>query len=139
EGRGKRAAFALGAEGIEMGERFIATRECIDAHAAYKQAILDADEYATVVIKRTLGTPARALRSPWTEEILGIEAKQGGYESLKNHISGEANKRYIHQGDEAAGFGWSGQGAARISNIPTVEALFHSIIQEAETIRKKWS
>src|SRR5699024_9763894 len=65
DGRGMMAAFALGAEGIEMGTRFIATRECIDAHAAYKQAILDADEYVTVVIKRTLGTPARAVRSVW--------------------------------------------------------------------------
>lgn len=139
DGRGMMAAFSLGAEGIEMGTRFIATQECIDAHAAYKQAIIDADEQATVVVKRTLGMPARALKNSWTEQILEIEGRQEGYDSLKSHISGKANKRYIDEGDGTAGFGWSGQGAAIISDIPTVDALFHSIIQEAETIRKKWA
>lgn len=139
DGRGMMAAFALGAEGIEMGTRFIATQECIAAHPVYKQAILDANEHATVVIKRTLGAPARALRNSWTDQILEIEAKQEGYESLKNYISGKANKRYIHEGEDTAGFGWAGQGAARIRDIPTVQALFQSMIQEAETIRKKWS
>ncbi len=60
DGRSMMAAFALGAEGIEMGTRFIAAKECVDAHPAYKQALMDAKEDATVVIKRSLGTPARA-------------------------------------------------------------------------------
>lgn len=139
DGRGMMAALALGAEGIEMGTRFIATQACTDAHPAYKQAILDADENATVVIKRSLGMPARAIKNMWTEQILEIEEKQEGYESLKNYISGEANKRYIHKGDETTGFGWSGQGAARIHDIPTVDELIQSIIQEAEAIKKKWA
>jgi len=138
DGRGMMAALALGAEGIEMGTRFIATKECIDAHPEYKRAILDADEHATVVIKRSIGAPARAIKNDWTDQILEIEAKQEGYESLKNHISGEANKRYIHNGNEMAGFGWAGQGSARINDVPTVEELFHTMMQEAENIRKKW-
>lgn len=138
DGRGMMAAFALGAEGIEMGTRFIATKECIDAHQAYKQALLDADENATVVIKRSLGTPARALKNPWTDEILEIEKENGDYESLKTHISGEANKAYIHEGNEAEGFGWAGQGAARIQDIPTVNELIDNIIAEADSIRKNW-
>src|SRR5699024_5592775 len=60
DGRGHMAAMAHGAEGIEMGTRLIATKECVHAHELYKKAILDADENATVVIKRSLGTPARA-------------------------------------------------------------------------------
>src|SRR5699024_6522498 len=59
DGRGMMAALALGAEGIEMGTRFIATKECLDAHDVYKQAILDANEKSTVVIKRSIGAPAR--------------------------------------------------------------------------------
>lgn len=139
DGRGLMAAFALGAEGIEMGTRFIATQECVDAHAAYKQAILDADEESTTVIKRSIGAPARALKGDWTEKILKIEQEQAGYESLKDYISGKANKRFIHDGDFDAGFGWSGQGAARINNIPTVEELIQTMIKEAEEIRKQWS
>ncbi|MBP1968241.1 enoyl-[acyl-carrier protein] reductase II [Virgibacillus natechei] len=139
DGRGMMAAFALGAEGIEMGTRFITTKECVDAHVSYKQAILDADENATVVIKRSIGMPARALENPWTEQILNIEKREQGYDSLKDYISGEANKHYIYDGDESKGFGWAGQGAARIKDIPTVSQLMESIIEEAEIVRKNWS
>lgn len=138
DGRGMMAGLALGAEGIEMGTRFIATEECIDAHPSYKQAILDADENATVVIKRSLGTPARALKNPWTDEILKIETLDQGYESLKDHIGGKANKRFIYEGEGSNGFGWAGQGAARINDVPTVEQLIKSIIKEATGIKEKW-
>src|SRR5690625_1490775 len=138
DGRGLMAAFALGADGIEMGTRFIATKECVHAHESYKQAILDADENATTVIKRSIGAPARALRNKWTDEILEIEVDEAGYESIKDYISGEANKRYIHDGKENQGFGWSGQGAASITDIPSVKELFENIIHEAEEIRKRW-
>ncbi|MGM8211890.1 NAD(P)H-dependent flavin oxidoreductase [Virgibacillus sp. W0430] len=138
DGRGLMAALALGADGIEMGTRFIATKECVTAHPVYKQAIIDADENATTVIKKSIGAPARALKGRWTEQILEIEADKNGYESLKDYISGEANKRFIHDGKETEGFGWAGQGAARIHDIPTVEQLMKSIINEAELIRKKW-
>ena len=112
DGRGLMAALSLGAEGVEMGTRFIATAECIDAHENYKKAIVDADENATVVIKRSLGRPARALKNKWTNEIMEIEKLEQGYNSLKNHISGEANRRYIYEGDADEGFGWAGQSAA---------------------------
>ncbi|MFB4167641.1 NAD(P)H-dependent flavin oxidoreductase [Virgibacillus sp. JSM 102003] len=139
DGRSMMAALSLGAEGIEMGTRFIATKECIDAHPVYKQALVAADENATVVIKRSLGTPARALKNPWTDKILGIEQEHGNYEALKAYISGEANKQYIHKGEEAEGFGWAGQGAARIQDIPSVKELINSIISEADFIKGKWT
>jgi len=139
DGRGLMAALALGAEGIEMGTRFIATQECVHAHEKYKQHILDADENSTVVVKRSLGAPARALKNEWTDKILELEKEYGDYESLKDYISGEANKRYIHDGHFNEGFGWAGQGAARIHNIPTVAELFDDIITEATEIRKKWT
>lgn len=139
DGRGLMAALALGAEGIEMGTRFIATKECVHAHDAYKQAILNSDEQSTVVIKRSIGAPARAIANEWTDKILEIEKQNGGYEALKTYISGEANKEFIHKGHEDRGFGWSGQGAALIHDIPSVEELIQSIIHEAEVIRKKWA
>lgn len=139
DGRGFMAALALGAEGIEMGTRFIATKE-IQSHINYKQAILSADEGDTVVIKRSLGTPARALRSPFTENILSLEEKYGNnYEKLKDYISGEVNQKYIHSGNESSGFGWAGQGASRIHQILSVKDLISSIIDEADQIRGKWS
>src|SRR5690625_3112739 len=132
DGRGFMAALSLGAEGIEMGTRFIATQECIHAHQIYKRAIVEADDTSTVVIKRSIGAPARALKNEWTEQILAIEKDNPGYELLKDYISGTANKRYIHDGRESEGFGWAGQGVSRINDIPTVAELFSRIIKEVE-------
>ncbi|GEL76028.1 NAD(P)H-dependent flavin oxidoreductase [Tenuibacillus multivorans] len=139
DGRGLMAALALGADGIEMGTRFIATQECIHAHKSYKQTLLNADEKSTVMIKKSIGAPARALRNQWTDQILELEEQEAGYEGLKDYISGEANKRYIHEGKHDEGFAWAGQVAMRINHIPTVKELFESIKQEISTIQNKWT
>ena len=70
DGRGWMAAHALGAEGIEMGTRFIATKECVHASEAYKNALINSEETDTYVIKRSIGAPARAIKNSWTEKIL---------------------------------------------------------------------
>ncbi|MEB1809927.1 MAG: nitronate monooxygenase family protein [Bacillaceae bacterium] len=139
DGKGLMAALALGAEGIEMGTRFIATKECIHAHESYKQKLVDASEADTVVIKRSIGAPARAIKNEWTERILQVEEENPTYESLKNFISGEANKKYIYEGNESEGFGWAGQVMGRIKDIPTVHELFDRMVKEGEEIRKTWS
>ncbi|GIO22345.1 nitronate monooxygenase family protein [Oceanobacillus sp. J11TS1] len=139
DGRGLMAALSLGAEGIEMGTRFIATKE-VQTHMNYKQAILSADEGDTVVIKRSLGTPARALRNAFTDKILSLEEKYGNdYEQLKAYISGEVNQKYIQSGEDSLGFGWAGQAVSRIHQIFSVKELMDSIMNEAEQIREKWS
>ncbi|MDE5413127.1 NAD(P)H-dependent flavin oxidoreductase [Alkalihalobacterium chitinilyticum] len=139
DGKGLMAALALGAEGIEMGTRFIATKECIHAHESYKQKLVDASEADTVVIKRSIGAPARAIKNVWTEKILQVEEENPTYESLKNLISGEANKKYIYEGNESEGFGWAGQVMGRIKDIPTVQELFNRMIKEGQEIRTTWS
>jgi NADH:quinone reductase (non-electrogenic) len=139
DGRGLMAALSLGAEGIEMGTRFIATKECVHAHEAYKKAIVESDETNTVVIKRTLGAPGRAIRNKWTEQILKIEQENGTYEHLKDYISGKANKRYANEGKLDEGFAWAGQAIGLIKDVPTVNELFNRMIQQANEIRKKWS
>lgn len=138
DGRGWMAAHALGAEGIEMGTRFIATKECVDASEAYKEALLASTEADTTIIKRSIGAPARALRNEFTEKILEIEEKTPTYEALKEYISGTANKRFIYNGDRNQGFGWAGQVTGMIHDIPTVEDLINRMVAEAESIRLKW-
>ncbi|MCM3587037.1 nitronate monooxygenase family protein [Mesobacillus maritimus] len=139
DGRGLMAALSLGAEGIEMGTRFIATKECIHAHKAYKQRLVNGTENDTVVIKRRIGAPARAISNEWTNKIIELENKYGNYESLKEYISGEANKKYIYKGDEQAGFAWAGQVMGLINDVPTVEELITRMVREAESIREKWN
>jgi NADH:quinone reductase (non-electrogenic) len=139
DGRGLMAALSLGAEGIEMGTRFIATKECVHANDLYKKRLIEGSEANTVVIKRTLGAPARAISNTWTNKILEIEKEYGNYEQLKSYISGQANKRYIYDGIEDEGFAWAGQVMGLIKDIPTVSDLFNRIITEAEQIREKWA
>lgn len=138
DGRGLMAALALGAEGIEMGTRFITTKECIHAHAAYKQAIIDSSEKDTVVIKKSLGAPGRAIHNPLTDIILGMEDNNCTYEDLKDYISGVRNKAFIYNGDSEAGFGWAGQVVGIIKDEPTVEQLFSRMLAEAAAIRERW-
>jgi NADH:quinone reductase (non-electrogenic) len=139
DGRGWMAAHALGAEGIEMGTRFIATKECVHASQPYLDALLNSSETGTTVIKRTLGTPARALTGPWTEKIIDLEAQSADYEMLKDYISGKANQKFIHDGDVENGYGWAGQVSGLITDVPTVEELFERMIKEAEKIRDGWN
>jgi len=138
DGRGWMAAQALGAEGIEMGTRFIATKECVDASEAYKEALLASSEADTTIIKRSIGAPARALRNDFTAKILEIEEKTPTYEALKDFIGGAANKRFIYDGKNDQGFGWAGQVTGMIHDIPTVQELMNRMVAEAESIRVKW-
>lgn len=138
DGRGWMAAHALGAEGIEMGTRFIATKECVHASNAYLEALLQSSETDTTIIKRSIGAPARALKNPFTEKILNIENETPTYEALKTYISGEANKKFIYDGDPTSGFGWAGQVTGLIKDVPTVSELINRMVAEATEIRVKW-
>ncbi len=138
DGRGWMAAHALGADGIEMGTRFIATKECVHASEAYKEALLTSTESDTTVIKRSIGAPARVLSNDFTEKILRIEGETPTYEALKDYISGKANKRYIYDGDASQGYGWAGQVTGMISDVPTVAELIERMVVQATEIRLKW-
>lgn len=132
DGRGLAAALALGAEGIEMGTRFIATKECVHAHAAYKESLIKATEHDTSVIKRTLGTPARVVRTKGSDAILERELAGEGYEGLKELISGTRNRTFIYEGDDENGFGWAGQVVGLIDDVPSVQELFDRIVLQAK-------
>ncbi|OUN00006.1 MAG: 2-nitropropane dioxygenase [Paenibacillaceae bacterium ZCTH02-B3] len=138
DGRGLMAAFALGAEGIEMGTRFIATKECVRAHPKYIEAILKGTETDTVVIKRSIGTPGRAVRTPFVQRILDAESTGGGFEAIRDQVSGERNRKFIHEGDETEGFGWAGQGIGLIRELLSVQELFDRMVREAAEVSRKW-
>ncbi|MBS2968810.1 nitronate monooxygenase [Metabacillus sp. KIGAM252] len=138
DGRGLMASLAFGAEGIEMGTRFIAVKECVHAHINYKQDLINSSEIGTVLIKKSIGAPARALTNEWTDTILQLEEQKSGYEGLKGYIDGQANKKYIYEGKRSEGFGWGGQSAGLIHDIPTVQELFDRMLKEGESIRNTW-
>jgi len=133
DARGFAAALALGAAGIEMGTRFVATRECV-AHAAYKEALIRADERATVVIERSVGRPGRVLDSPGARKILAAEAGATSIEELLPLIEGNVNRRGAHDGDLEEGFVWAGQVIGLIDDAPPVAELIERMVSGAAAI-----
>lgn len=133
DGRGLVAALALGAEGIEMGTRFLAVKEC-PAHPNYQQLLLQAKENETVIVERTIGRPARVLNTGGAQRILEAEARGATLEELLPLISGKVNAKAALEGDLDAGFVYAGQGVGLIQDIPTVAELFERILTEAQSI-----
>lgn len=132
DGYGLLAALALGAEGIEMGTRFLATEEC-PVHPQYKEALLAAAENETTVIGRSIGAPGRVLPGRLVEEILRREQQGASLEELLPLIAGSRNRLGALSGDLDHGYVWAGQGVGLIRDIPRVAALVERIMDEARS------
>ncbi|HEU5199880.1 MAG TPA: nitronate monooxygenase [Ktedonobacterales bacterium] len=144
DGRGLAAALALGAEGVEMGTRFVAVQENV-AHQHYKEALVQAQETDTVIIERTLGRPARVLKGPLVERILEIErdleqrgaAREESLDALLPYIMGTVNTRAALEGVMEEGFVWAGQVAGLIQDIPAAGDLVRRMVLEASIITQR--
>lgn len=130
DGRGLVAALALGAEGIEMGTRFVAVAES-PAHPAYKQALLQAEATDTIIVERSIGRPARVLQGGGAQRILEAEGRGATLEDLLPLISGQVNARAALEGQLDEGFVYAGQGVGLIRDVPTVAELFARMLAEA--------
>jgi NAD(P)H-dependent flavin oxidoreductase YrpB (nitropropane dioxygenase family) len=130
DGRGLAAALALGAEGAELGTRFVATREC-RAHEAYKRALVEAIETDTVIVERSIGRPARILKGPQATRILEAEAAGATLEELLPLISGRVSALGALEGDLEHGFVWASQGSGLIHDVPSVSELVGRLVAEA--------
>ena len=120
DARGYRAALALGAEGVQMGTRFIATKECI-AHSLYKTTILDSDETGTGLVN--MGRfQIRALRTNLVERLIR------GDETTLPDFAGQVMENAWIKGDVEAGVLPAGQVAGLISDVPSVREVINEIV-----------
>ncbi len=129
-GQGLLAALALGAEGVEMGTRFVATREA-HAHDAYKQALAAAAPQDTRLIKRSLGIPGRVLDSPYVQRILAAEQAGAPKEEIIALVRGEVNARGTDDGDLADSFVWAGQCVGLIGAVEPAGTVVQRMAAEA--------
>ena len=129
-GAGLLAALALGAEGVEMGTRFVATTEA-RAHANYKQALATAQPQDTRIIKRTLGMPGRTLDSAHVRTILAAEAAGASKEDILPMILGAMNAIGTDQGELDQGFVWAGQCVGLIDDIIPAGEVIARMVAEA--------
>jgi enoyl-[acyl-carrier protein] reductase II len=130
DGKGLAAALMLGAAGVQLGTRLIATKEA-PFHPSYKQRLLDAVENETVILGRSVGQVRRVLKAPYANSIIELERsgldpeRYSDMTSEVHHIIGAI------KGDAVNGFMNSGQVAGLIEHIPTVKELLDSMMNDA--------
>ncbi|MEM2135988.1 MAG: nitronate monooxygenase [Candidatus Jordarchaeaceae archaeon] len=129
------AALALGAQGIQMGTRFLATQES-DFHINYKKFIVESGEWSDMVAPGVYG-PARCLRNKGAEEIIKLEAEGSLPEEELNKLKDQRLWASERDGDVVNGLVSAGQVVSRINNIPSVSEVIENIICEAAEIIKK--
>lgn len=130
DGRGFAAAFMLGAEGVQMGTRFLLAKEC-NIHRNYKDRLIKAGDLDTVVTGRRLGHPIRSLKTPFSREYAKAEYSDISDEELEK--MGEGTVRLaVQEGDVSGGTFLAGQAAAMISKEQSAEEIVKEICEEAE-------
>lgn len=136
DGRGMAAALAMGADGINMGTRFMVTKEA-PIHEKVKQAMVDASELDTALIYRSLRNTARVFKNSIAEKVLEIEAQSGGntnFEDIRPLVQGVKGRELFEEGDLDRGIWSAGMVVGLIDDIPSCEELIERIVTEAETI-----
>lgn len=132
DGRGLAAALALGADGIQMGTRFVCSDECV-AHLAYKQAIVGAGDRSTEVTGRSTGHPVRAIRNPFTREFAKLEAAGTLVDELERLGAGRYPAAAI-KGDVTRGTLIAGEISGLIRDIRPVSDILRTTVEDAERI-----
>ncbi|HZZ30778.1 MAG TPA: nitronate monooxygenase family protein [Phenylobacterium sp.] len=133
DARGLVAALALGAEGINMGTRFMATVES-PIHPNIKQQIVDNDERATELIFRTMHNTSRVAKNVISTQVVAMEREGAKFEDVRELVAGTRGRSVYEVGDNDAGIWSAGQIQGLIHDIPTCAELIHRIVREAEEI-----
>jgi enoyl-[acyl-carrier protein] reductase II len=135
DGRGLAAMLSLGAYGVQMGTRFIATKEA-PFHDLYKKRVIEAHDAATVIVGRNYGRIRRVMNTDYAQELLEKEHSGVSLEEFARMTTEEQHKLGAIEGDEKRGFMNAGQIAGMIQTIPTVAQLISSIVEDAKATIK---
>jgi NADH:quinone reductase (non-electrogenic) len=133
DARGLVAALALGAEGVNMGTRFMCTAES-PIHERIKQAIVAADERRTDLIFRSFRNTERVHRNAISRQVVEIEKAGGAFEDVRSLVSGARGRLVYENGDPDAGIWCSGLSQALIHDVPTCAELIDRLIGEAASL-----
>ncbi|WP_413768457.1 NAD(P)H-dependent flavin oxidoreductase [Rhodococcus pyridinivorans] len=133
DSRGLVAALALGADGVNMGTRFMCTVESPVAHEV-KEQIVRNTELDTKLIFRTLRNTARVATNAVSEEVVEIESRGAEFGDIAHLVAGARGRKVFEDGDLDAGIWTAGQSQGLIHDIPTVGELVDRMVTEAEAI-----
>lgn len=130
DGRTMAAALVLGAQGVMMASRFIATREC-DVHENIKQELIRRQEFETTIFGKSIGLQGRGLKNKVIEEIIAIESRGGGLQELIPLLSGERIKEAWEEGNVDRAPLMVGQSIGLIKEVLTCQELLDTMAKEA--------
>ncbi len=135
DGRGLAAALAMGADGINMGTRFMVTKEA-PIHENVKRAMVEASELDTALIFRTLRNTSRVFKNSVAQQVLEIEAQEGPtqFDDIAPLVKGTKGRDLFEQGNLENGVWSAGMVIGLIDDIPSCEELINRIVNEAEDI-----
>jgi len=134
DGRGLVAALALGAGGISMGTRFVATAEA-PVHENMKKRLVEADETDTQLIFRKFRNTARVFKNSIAQQVIEIENKsESTFDDVADLVSGSKGQVVIEQGDLEHGIWWAGLSTGLVQDIPSTDELISRIVNDAEDL-----
>ena len=134
DGRGLVAALALGADGVNMGTRFVATQEA-PGHPRLKEWMVHASERDTVLVMRSLRNTTRAIKNPVAEQVVEMEKRGATVEELRPLISGEEGRKKVFETGLMSQALWTvGQSVGLVQDVPTVKDLVDGIMSEAKAV-----
>ncbi|EWG09090.1 NAD(P)H-dependent flavin oxidoreductase [Cytobacillus firmus] len=131
DGKGLAAMLALGASGVQMGTRFIATKEA-PFHPQYKKKIIEASDHETLIVGRSVGRIRRVLSTGYVNKLLDYEKQGISLDEFNKLTSEDFHKIGAINGNGDEGFMNSGQIAGLIADLPSVKELLDKMIEDAE-------
>jgi enoyl-[acyl-carrier protein] reductase II len=135
DGRGVAAAFALGADAVQIGTRFLSAKEC-NIHQNYKNKVFKAGDTATIVTGRRLGHPVRSIRNQFAREYSKIEYTDISDEELDAFAAGRLRQAVV-DGDEKNGCFLAGQIAALVKEEQTCQEIIEDLMSDTQRVLDK--
>ena len=133
DARGLVAALALGAQGVNMGTRFMCTVESPVAQEVKEQIVANSERDTTLIF-RTLRNTARVAKNAVSAEVVGIESRGCEFDDIAHLVAGARGRKVFEEGDLDAGIWTSGQSQGLVRDIPPVGELVTRMVHEAEAI-----
>ena len=133
DGRGYAAALMLGAEGIQMGTRFLVANEC-NIHPNYKAKVLKAGDTSTMVSGRRLGHPVRSLKTPFSRKFAELEKDETVTDEQLSAYGTGALRKAVTEGDDVNGVFMCGQSSGLVKKEQTCREILEEITAQAEEI-----
>lgn len=135
DGRGLVAALALGAQGAQIGTRFVCSEECT-VHQNYKNALINARDRDAIVSGRSTGHPVRCLKNKLTREFEALEKAGMSLEEMEKLGAGKLREAVV-EGNIATGSVMAGQITGMIKDIKTVDSIIEQLLKEAQEVLGK--